>query len=81
MAEVLNSRDQANAILYTDFKKTFDDFGHYILLTKLERNGFSTSLVNLFQFYRPNRQLSVGYRNHVSEPYVATSGVPQGSVV
>ena len=66
-------------MIYTDFKKAFDQIDHHILLEKLNSFRFSNSLLLLFRSYLFNRKIFVRYRNFVSKPFCPNSGVPQGS--
>lgn len=74
----LDSQGQVD-VIYTDFSKAFDLIDHSILLTKLTTFGFSNTLVKFFKSYLGNRLQYVSYNSHRSDPYIATSGVPQGS--
>lgn len=68
-------------VIYTDFSKAFDRLDHKILLTKLDKIGFSNSLISLFESYLLGRIQYVAFGGFKSVEYVATSGVPQGSVL
>ena len=46
LSEVIDDHGQTD-VIYTDFRKVFDQVDHYILLEKLRRIGFSDSLISL----------------------------------
>ena len=52
---------------------------HGILLAKLSAVGFSESTVEFIDSYLSNRSSYVTYNGFKSTPFIATSGVPQGS--
>lgn len=66
-------------VIYTDFSKAFDRIDHTILFSKLSSWGLSSSLLSFMQSYFANREQFVSYNGFNSEPFIATSGVPQGS--
>lgn len=67
-------------VIYTDITKAFDKIAHKLLILKLKNFGFSQRrLVLLFESYLTNRLLKVSYIGFVSEPFLETSGIPQGS--
>ncbi|KYB24594.1 hypothetical protein TcasGA2_TC030943 [Tribolium castaneum] len=78
ISEALNRRSQVD-VIYTDFQKAFDQIDHYILLSKLNTFGFSDSLVSLIKSYLFHRRQRVRYNNFLSNEFITTSGVPQGS--
>lgn len=65
--------------IYTDFAKAFDKVNHDILLSKLLLFGLSDHLVNIISSYLINRMQFISYYGTNSKPFLATSGVPQGS--
>lgn len=77
-SDVLDSHGQLD-VIYTDFRKAFDQIDHYVLLTKLASFGFSDDLVSVFSSYLINRSQFVFYNGFGSQFFVPTSGVPQGS--
>ena len=68
-------------VVYTDFSKAFDRLDHGILLSKLSCFGFNNNLIKFIQNYLTDRSQYVQYRGYRSNTFVATSGVPQGSVL
>jgi len=66
-------------VVYTDFQKAFDKVDHEILIFKMYSYGFSTELVQLLKSYLSERTLILHFQNYTSRPFIATSGVPQGS--
>lgn len=66
-------------VIYTDIQKAFDTIDHNLLLNKLQTTGFSDNLIELFTSYLSLRNQYVYHGGHVSQRYIATSGVPQGS--
>lgn len=68
-------------VVYTDFSKAFDRLDHNILLKKLTLFGLSPALVMLFVSYLSRRKQYVVFGGFKSVEYLATSGVPQGSVL
>lgn len=69
---------QVDAV-YTDFKAAFDRVNHDILLRKLEKMGVSAAFVRWFKSYLTDRSVCVRIGTSQSEPFTASSGVPQGS--
>lgn len=78
LTNAVDSRLQVDAI-FLDFRRAFDTLDHYVLLSKLQKYGFSPVLLKLFESYLVNRKQCVRYRNFISDSYEITSGVPQGS--
>ena len=78
VCEILDNRGQCD-VIYTDFTKACDQIDHLILVEKLNRLGFSNSLIKLFQSYLHEREHVVKYRNFISKSFFPSSGVPQGS--
>ena len=68
-------------VVYTDFSKAFDRLDHSILLRKLKLLGLSSPFLMLFVSYLSNRKQYVVFNGFRSVEYLATSGVPQGSVL
>lgn len=80
LSERIDASSQVD-VVYTDFSKAFDRLDHSLLCTKLERFGFTPNLVGFFANYLHNRKMRVKYRGFESVPFIATSGVPQGSIL
>lgn len=76
----MDSRAQTDAI-YTDFKKAFDRVDHELLLKKIAFNGIRGCLLRWFCSYISNRSQTVVINGHNSDTFMATSGVPQGSIL
>jgi hypothetical protein len=72
------SRNQVDCV-YTDFSKAFDKLSHSLILFKLRALEFPTVFVNWIESYLTNRTYVVRFRECESRPFVASSGVPQGS--
>ncbi len=68
-------------VIYTDFSKAFDKLDHELLLNKLDSFGFSPNLISLIKSYLCDREQFVEYRGYLSQHFVQTSGVPQGSIL
>lgn len=66
-------------VVYTDFSKAFDCIPHNILLLKLSLLGFPDFFVKWVKSYLSDRIYRVKYQSSLSEPFEASSGVPQGS--
>ena len=66
-------------VIYTDFCKAFDQIDIFILLDKMNLLGFNDHILHLLSSYLFDRVLYVEYMGHQSHPFIATSGVPQGS--
>ncbi|XP_063900731.1 uncharacterized protein LOC135120358 [Zophobas morio] len=66
-------------VIYTDFCKAFDQIDIFILLDKMNLLGFNDHILHLLSSYLFDRVLYVEYMGHQSHPFMATSGVPQGS--
>ena len=83
--EIHKSFDNRNSFevrsVFLDISKAFDKVWHAGLLFKLEQNGVSGSLLNLFKNYLYNRKQRVVLNGSVSEFFDVESGVPQGSVL
>lgn len=80
---IANTLDQGGQvdIVYTDLSKAFDRLDHGLLLYKMSVFGLTTDFLKFFQSYLSNRKLNVQYHGFMSEDVLATSGVPQGSVL
>ena len=67
--------------MFLDISKAFDKVWHDGLIFKLEQNGISGRLLNLFQNYLTNRKQRVILNGYSSELSSIESGVPQGSIL
>ena len=67
--------------VFLDISKAFDKVWHEGLLFKLQQNGISGSLLNLFQNYLNDRKQRVVLNGSFSEFTSIESGVPQGSII
>lgn len=65
--------------IYTDFSKAFDKVNHAVLLNKLNKIGIHSSLLNWISSYLQGRYQYVKLSDCISELFLVTSGVPQGS--
>lgn len=79
----LNSFETGSQVdtIYFDFCKAFDKVSHFILLLKLAKMGFHSSILKWLESYLANRQCFVSINNAKSNSYIASSGIPQGSVL
>ncbi|XP_055526899.1 fatty acyl-CoA reductase wat-like [Wyeomyia smithii] len=66
-------------VIYTDLSAAFDKVNHQITVAKLDRYGFSGNLLGWLESYLLGRTLRVKIGDEISEPFVATSGIAQGS--
>jgi len=64
-----------------DFQKAYDSVSHSKLLSKLKSIGISGSLFKFFQSFLLGRTFRVRIGEALSQPLLATSDVPQGSVL
>lgn len=78
LSKSVDAKIQVDAV-YTDFSSAFDKVDHNILIAKLKRYGIHGPLLLWFQSYLENRVLRVVVQGYRSSPFVASSGVPQGS--
>ena len=68
-------------VIFIDFSKAFDRVPHGRLLSKLEAIGISGRLLGWIADFLRNRVNQVAVNEVLSSVTVATSGVPQGSVL
>lgn len=79
VCDALNDRSQVD-VIYTDFRKAFDQIDHHLLLQKaFSQFGFSNRLVSVLKSYLLGRRQFVEIEGFRSDLFVPTSGVPQGS--
>ena len=74
----LESGKQVDA-LYLDFSKAFDSLSHMLLAEKLSKYGANDATTKWTTSYLAGRKLQVRVGQSLSDPFFATSGVPQGS--
>ncbi|CAH8605723.1 unnamed protein product [Dicrocoelium dendriticum] len=72
---------QETHVIFLDFAKAFDKVDHKILLRKLSSYGVSGDLMDWIRNYLQNRTFQVRVDGALSPRILATSGVPQGSVL
>ena len=65
--------------LYMDFSKAFDKVSHSILLSSLSSYGVSGVLLFWMESYLTGRRQQAKVDSHISQQFIVTSGVPQGS--
>jgi hypothetical protein len=66
-------------VISTDFSKAFDMVSHAIIIFKLRALGFPPNFLTWVESYIKDRKYRVQFRSSTSDPFIATSGVPQGS--
>jgi len=65
-------------VIYTDFSKAFDSVNHKVLLHILRSSGFGDPLLSWFESFLTHRPQWVKLFGVRSDPFITTSGVPQG---
>lgn len=80
VAVIIDNSGQVDAI-YTDFSKAFDKVNHSILLEKLHQFDIEVPLLRWCSSYLNQRPSQVVIDGHSSNPFIASSGVPQGSIL
>ncbi|XP_063924584.1 uncharacterized protein LOC135138535 [Zophobas morio] len=80
IADVLDNMGQLD-VIYLDMSKALDKLKHRTLLEKLSNFGFSQRLLEFFASYLSSRRNFVHDNGFKSSCYIATSGVPQGSIL
>lgn len=80
ISDAIDNNSQLD-VIYTDLSKAFDKLDHKTLITKFSNFGFSSDLITFLWTYLRNRVLYVECSGFKSPNFVATSGVPQGSVL
>ncbi|KAA5570056.1 hypothetical protein F3G14_19200, partial [Acinetobacter baumannii] len=80
VAVIVDNSGKVDAI-YTDFSKAFDKVKHSILLEKLHQFGIEVPLLRWCSSYLNQRPSQVVIDGHSSNPFIASSGVPQGSIL
>ena len=67
--------------VYLDFTRAFETINHKLLLKKLENKGFCNKSLLLLENYLSNRIQRTSINSTISEPYISTIGVPQGTII
>lgn len=80
ISTILYERSQVD-VIFTNFETALDRLDHGILLKKLSRSGFNDLLVRLMSSYFADREFFVCYNGFDSIRRMATSGIPQGSIL
>ncbi|XP_073984063.1 uncharacterized protein [Rhodnius prolixus] len=80
LRRALVTAKQVDAV-YLDFAKAFDRVNHSKLIHKLSHCGIHGSLLDWFYSYLTARHQSVKYKSLMSEEFLVSSGVPQGSIL
>lgn len=78
LIENVDKKLQVDAI-YTDFSKAFDKVNHALLINKMRSFGINGTLLSWCASYLESRSSTVVIDGYFSQPYIAYSGVPQGS--
>ena len=87
LAEILNlvykklDSNIHTAIVSVDLSKAFDSINHRILLKKLQKLGFQSNALKWISSYLDNRRHTTQFKHFESTEAVATTGVPQGSIL
>lgn len=81
MIRIKRQRLQTSESVYLDFKKAFDTVKHDILINKLSKYHFSSTVIQWIKFYLENRKLCVRVHNATSAIINTCMGVPQGSTL
>lgn len=68
-------------VVYTDFSAAFDSVPLALLIAKLERLGIGGQLLSWLRSYLSLRTYRVRVASCLSDSFVGSSGVPQGSVL
>lgn len=76
----VDARIQVDTV-YADLSKAFDKVNHQLLLNKLSSFGFGGPLLLWLSSYLNNRPSCVVVKGYTSDVYIASSGVPQGSIL
>ena len=65
--------------LYLDFSKAVDSLSHELLVKKLNKYGANSATIKWMTSYLTGRNLQVRVGQMLSDPFFASSGVPQES--
>ncbi|KAF2345737.1 Reverse transcriptase domain, partial [Trinorchestia longiramus] len=74
-------RPKAVDLVYLDFQKAFDKVPHERLITKVEAHGIRGNYSRWIRNWLTGRTQRVVIHDETSDPALATSEVPQGSVL
>jgi hypothetical protein len=69
------------AVVFLDIEKAFDVMRHTVLLYKLSKLEFSTSLIKLISSFTSQRKFRISAESEISAPRKIQAGMPQGSVM
>ena len=67
--------------VFLDLTKAFDTVDHQILLSKLSAYGLSGNSPQWFRSYITDRKQRTSCGNEMSNEFLVTHGVPQGSIL
>lgn len=67
--------------VYVDLTSAFDTVHHHKLLAKLASMGICGNMLRWLRSYLDNRKNFVRIGNTLSDPYILTTGVPQGGIL
>ena len=79
ITDIIDIKGNNADIVYLDLAKAFDTVSHVKLIEKLRMYGVGGSLLKWIEDFLNDRRQSVRIESVVSENFIATSGVPQGS--
>ena len=80
MDHIINAIDN-NSQIDIIYLHCFFHMPHDLLIYKLVKYNFSPESITLRQSYFCNRNQFVTLNGHISNPIIASSGVPQGSIL
>jgi hypothetical protein len=80
MLDNLDHRQISSAVSI-DLRKAFDTADHIILLEKMKKIGFTSSVIDWFCSYLSNRTQVTMINSSMSQPKPVTVGIPQRSVL
>lgn len=80
IAKDINNSSQTDTV-YTDIAKAFDRVNHRVLIQGLQSFSFHKNLLSFLDSYLVNRPQFVKFNNVESYRFIASSGVPQGSIL
>ena len=69
------------AIVLLDTAKAFDALPTRTMISALERQGLPQRLLNITESWLTDREMRVRVNGQLSDPFIATSGTPQGSIL